>query len=162
MEDVETTEKYNHINKNINIVIIYIIMTRDIDDITKEMDALLRNIGVWQALATIQIREKVIPMDTINLYQELINKAFLVVDALIIEKEAHPNFQNSNNDDEVNHLPIEETKEEFAAISIEPAINLESVKDPVEMVGGKRQKKRKSKKQMKKRKSGKKTRRSKK
>mgnify|MGYP003964298003 CR=1 FL=1 len=137
-------------------------MPRDIDVITKEMDALLRNIGVWQALATIQIREKVIPMDTINLYQELIDKAFLVLDALIIEKKTHPNFQNSNNDDEVNHLPIEETKEEFAAISIEPAINLESVKDPVEMVGGKRQKKRKSKKQMKKRKSGKKTRRSKK
>ena len=124
-------------------------MPRDIDVITKEMDALLRNIGVWQALATIQIREKVIPMDTINLYQELIDKAFLVLDALIIEKKTHPNFQNSNNDDEVNHLPIEETKEEFAAISIEPAINLESVKDPVEMVGGKRQKKRKSKRKSK-------------
>jgi hypothetical protein len=143
-------------------------MTRDIDDITKEMDALSRNIDVWQELVAVQLREKVVPVDKINLYQELINKAFLVVDALIIEKEAHPNFQNSNNDDEVKHLPIEKTNEEFAAIRIEPAsnlepaTNLETVKDPVEMVGGKRQKKRKSKKQMKKRKSGKKTRRSKK
>lgn len=131
-------------------------MPRDIDVITNEMDALLANVDVWQALVKIQMREKVVPVDTINLYHELINKAFLVLDALIMEKKAHPNFQNSNNDDEVNHLPIEEDKEEFAAISIEPA------KDPAEMVGGKRQKKRKSKKQMKKRKSGKKTRRSKK
>ena len=140
-------------------------MTRDIDVITKEMDALLANIDVWQELVTIQMSEKVVPVDTTNLYHVLIDKAFLVLDALIIEKKTHPNFQNSNNDDEVNPLPIEEAKEDFATFSIEPAINLESVKDPadpVEMVGGKRQKKRKSKKQMKKRKSGKKTRRSKK
>jgi len=137
-------------------------MPRDIDVITKEMDALSRNIDVWQELVRIQMREKVVPVDTIKLYHELIGKALLILDALIIEKKAHPNFQNSNNDDDVYHLPIEEAKEEFAAISIEPAINSESVKDPTEMVGGKRQKKRKSKKQMKKRKSGKKTRRSKK
>lgn len=128
-------------------------MPRDIDVITKEMDALSRNIDVWQALVNIKMREKVVPVDTIKLYHELIDKAFLIQDALIIEKKAHPNLQNSNND--------EEAKEELA-ISIEPAINPESVKNPAEMVGGKRQKKRKSKKQMKKRKSGKKTRRSKK
>ena len=124
-------------------------MTRDIDDITKEMDALSRNIDVWQELVAIQMREKVVPVDKINLYHELINKAFLVQEALIIEKKAHPNFQNSNND--------EETSKENTAFDIK-----QPAKDPAEMVGGKRQKKRKSKKHMKKRKSGKKTRRSKK
>jgi len=141
-------------------------MPRDIDVIEKEHDTLLRNAWVWQKLVETQKRDDeifdsrdpkiIFPVDTRDLYMNLIDNAILVLDALSKEKKDHPNAQNSNNGDGVNPLPIEETKKEFTAVEITP------VADAEEMVGGKRQKKRKSKKQMKKRKSGKKTRRSKK
>jgi hypothetical protein len=124
-------------------------MPRDICVIKNELDTLLKNARVWQELVRSQRDEKlVVQSDTIYLYQELIDKAFLVLDALSKEVKDHPNTQNPKND--------KEAKKEFTAIEINPVSKAE------EMVGGKRQKKRKSKKHMKKRKSGKKTRRSKK
>ena len=101
-------------------------MPRNIDVITKELDALLGNIGVWKELVRMQLREKVGPIRTVALYQELIDKAILVIDALIIEKKK---------------LLSEET----TAINIEPASESEPENTGDENMGGKGQKKRKYK-----------------
>lgn len=139
-------------------------MPRDIAVIQNEHDTLLKNVKVWLKLTRSQKRDDnlydsrdpkiIFPVATRDLYYKLIENAILVLDALSKEVEDHPNFQNSNNDEEANKEANEETNEESNEEN-KPATT-------VEMGGGKRQKKRKSKKQMKKRKSGKKTRRSKK
>ena len=129
-------------------------MPRDIAVIQNEHDTLLNNARVWQELVRGQIRSvSIVTMERVALYNNLIDDAIDLIIALRKELKDHPNTQNPENGDDVDPLPIEEeTNNEMA--NTEPANTF--------VVGGKRQKKRKSKKQMKKRKSGKKTRRSKK